>query len=471
VLRQIQKGLNALDSTLIPTEETKKELIHSIDQLNIEYDPRLLLQCDLFLETENAQIKKKYGYKIGRLITKLSAFHAHKPNQKLDEFRSAFVDRYESQEISLSIALDVDVGIGYLQDRRVNNTTTFLDDIKQVTRTTQSTTTQRRTFLESQILIQTNKALLDNTEEVKLELNGGVSNSDIDTRGTIQAMFEVVKDQNEQRLFVKTLGGSSGANLLGRFAYGSDAIFNEVQEICKFEEESYSDAIVAEIHHLPGARTGNVLQRPSIRSYQISYLSHKSSNTPAIALDDLVVSVKGGRVKLRSKSLGKDIIPRLTNAHNYSQSSLPIYRFLCDLQHQNRIISYMPSFETLYSRYFYTPRISLDNILLYKANWRLGSHHFEDCKTLDNSSRCAWMKNWLSEKKVPRRVQIVQSDNLLTLDLTNDYCLEILYDTVQTSGRVRIQEYLPVAPIVQDQQQRSYAHEFLLSYRSIPDVN
>jgi len=470
-LTQIEQGLKALDKALIPKEVNKENLLRSIDQLDIEYDPRLLLQCDLFLETENAQIKKKYGYQIGRLITKLSAFHRSTPNHNLDAFKSAFTDRYESQEIPLSIALDVDIGIGYLQDRRVNNTTTFLDDIKHATRTTPSTTTQRRTFLESQILVQTNQALLDNVEEVKLDLNADIYNSDVDSRGTLMAMFEVVKDKDDQRIFVKNIGGSSGANLLGRFAYGSTAILGEVQEICKFEEKSYSEAIVAEIHHLPGTRTGNVLQRPSIRSHHITYLSHNSSSTPAIPLDDLRVSVSGGRVKLRSTSLEKEIIPRLTNAHNYSQSTLPIYRFLCDVQHQNRIASYMPSFETLFSRYFYTPRVSLDGILLHKASWRLRSHHLEDCKTMDHSSRYTWIKKWIKEKRVPRRVQIVQSDNLLTLDLNNDFCLEILYDTIQTSGGVRIQEYMPTAPIVKDQHDQCYAHEFLLNYRPSPDVN
>ena len=40
------------------------------------------------------------------------------------------------------------------------------------------------------------------------------------------------------------------------------------------------------------------------------------------------------RLMLYSARLEREVIPRLTSAHNYVWKSLPIYRFLCALQSQ-----------------------------------------------------------------------------------------------------------------------------------------
>jgi lantibiotic biosynthesis protein len=54
-----------------------------------------------------------------------------------------------------------------------------------------------------------------------------------------------------------------------------------------------------------------------LREREIVYLGR--SGAPAdhqLPLTDLLVSVRDGRVVLRSRSLGREVVPRLTNAHN-----------------------------------------------------------------------------------------------------------------------------------------------------------
>jgi len=54
-----------------------------------------------------------------------------------------------------------------------------------------------------------------------------------------------------------------------------------------------------------------------------------------LLLSDLWVRYENNEIILESKKLGKRVIPRLSSAYNYNHSDLPVFRFLCDLQHQS----------------------------------------------------------------------------------------------------------------------------------------
>src|SRR6185436_6296753 len=91
--------------------------------------------------------------------------------------------------------------------------------------------------------------------------------------------------------------------------------------------------------YLPYDRIGNFAQRPLLRGYEIPILGRSGAPIERqIPLGDLTVSVEGDRVILRSRRLGCEVLPRLSNAHNFSEAGhLPVYRFLCQLQDQNAV--------------------------------------------------------------------------------------------------------------------------------------
>ena len=52
-------------------------------------------------------------------------------------------------------------------------------------------------------------------------------------------------------------------------------------------------------------------------------------------MTDLLVSVAGDQIVLRSARLGRRVVPRLTSAHNFTMSQ-GIYRFLCACRRRGR---------------------------------------------------------------------------------------------------------------------------------------
>src|SRR5262249_56388228 len=112
--------------------------------------------------------------------------------------------------------------------------------------------------------------------------------------------------------------GSSGGRRLGRFCLGAPRLQAAVETHLRAEEALQPEAVFAEIVHLPEGRIGNVLCRPVLRGHEIAFLGRSGAPAEAqIPLDDLMIAVVGERVVLRSRRLGREVVPRLSTAHNY----------------------------------------------------------------------------------------------------------------------------------------------------------
>jgi hypothetical protein len=186
---------------------------------------------------------------------------------------------------------------------------------------------------------KTVEVLSQNKQEIEFTDNDvkGIKEIWDDLPPTIFCMFEVLKCRNDKkRIKLTHFSGSCGANLLARFSHTDEEIEKFVREIVFKEQEITPGALFAEIAHLPDSRVGNILSRPHIRDYEIFYLANSDlPENRIIRMSDLTASVKNGQICLKSKKLNQEIIPRLTNAHNYRNNPMPVYKFLCDMQMKN----------------------------------------------------------------------------------------------------------------------------------------
>src|SRR5690606_15380966 len=93
------------------------------------------------------------------------------------------------------------------------------------------------------------------------------------------------------------------------------------------------------------------------------------SDAYQIPLTDLYVSVKDGKVWLRSGRLNKFVIPRLSCAHNF-RYGVTAYQFLCDLQYQSNALDISWDWGEL-KKLPYLPRVSHKHLILSRAQWQI----------------------------------------------------------------------------------------------------
>lgn len=310
------------------------------------------------------------------------------------------------------------------------------------------------------------------------ETDNAIELTDDDVRGlgadfgdlplSMAAFFRVVGKNVDgtYRLADVHFSGASAANMLSRFAY-EETIRPIVQTIAQREEAAVNGVIVAEIAHISESRTGNILFRPHIRDYEITYLTGSTlDDEHVIPASDLLVSVKGRKVVLRSRRLQKEIIPRLTSAHNYKGKTTPLYRFLCDLQNQSGRASLYFSWGGLEAVYDYLPRVIYKQNILSPARWTLVKEKFMGKRTA--SVDMDKVRSWRAAKRLPREVNLVVGDNKLYIDLENVTSVSLLAAEVSKLGKFVLEEYFPCEDYVVDEQGNCYANEFVMPYVKIP---
>ena len=272
-------------------------------------------------------------------------------------------------------------------------------------------------------------------------------------------------------------GGSSAANLLGRFCHSDSAINTYVNDIVTIEKQCNPDALLAEIVHLPESRVGNILMRPALREYEIPYLAKSILPTEKqLPIEDLMLSIKRGKLILRSKKYNKEVLPRLTNAHNYSSGALPIYQFLANMQSQGKRAGINFNWGPYGDSFSFLPRVVYKGVILSPKTWNLKE---KDIKELQESQKEATqfqtaLDRFIDEKKLHQYVLLEEGDNELLVNFKNHTSVKMLLSTVKRNKKFKLIEFLHIDsnnPEVSDtyftnQVVLSFYNEALLKQRS-----
>ncbi len=378
----------------------------------------------------------------------------------LAEFRSAFLDRWEDQEVPLAHVLDEESGIGFERARGPGaEGSPLLAKLGFPSRKAENSVTLRP--IDQLLLRKLGTALAAGATEIVLdpkELDALEPTAEPaklpDAFATMIRIAGSPEDEARGELAInfEGTGGPSGARILGRFCHLSPELDAMVRAHHAAEEALHPDAVFAEIVHLNEGRIGNILCRPVLRAHEIVFLGLSGApREHQITLDDLLVSVRGGRIVLRSKRLDREVIPRLSTAHNFRQRSLGVYRFLCALAGQGaEHVGF--SWGPLAGAPF-LPRVRINRVTVHRAQWRLETADLAELTAAVKAAAkqpgegrapiAAAVAALRDRHRLPRFVMIAEGDNELPIDLDNPLLVAAFADELAGSSRVTLTEIFP----------------------------
>ncbi len=444
LLQTLEGKIIDIDNILTPSEVIYKEIKSLIAKTEVENDEKYLFQTDLNTSTLINNINIQLPLKVKETLTFLNNIQSSYRSKYLKEFINAFIKRYESKEVPLTIALDTEIGIGYIQNVEMNDTNPILDKF-HFNENGKGDILQNWSQIDFVLEKKIQKAHSEKSNKIILsEKDFPNSNSNFnDVPATFSVIVEIVKNDDKETIYIDSSGDVSAAKLLGRFCNTNDSIYDLTKEIINKEETFYSDKILAEIVHIPESRTGNVLRRPILRKYEIPYLCNSATKKEyQIEVSDLMVSIKDNRVVLKSKRLGKEVIPCLSNAHNYHKNSLPIYHFLCDLQSQDVKPIFSFSWGVLESHYDYFPRVMYKDVIISKAKWKVTKVEINHFYSQNGIELVKNFTSWKNQRNMPQYVNWVNFDNTLLLDLEKEIGIQLFLKSVKNFDEIVLQEFL-----------------------------
>jgi lantibiotic biosynthesis protein len=230
--------------------------------------------------------------------------------------------------------------------------------------------------------------------------------------------------------------GPSGAQFVARFCSGDERLSRCAREWLREEEQLARDMLFAEVVALPDRRDANVVARPALTDYEIPFLATSSRpREQQIEACDLLLGIHDGRLRLWSRTHGREVIARVTNAHNFRMRGVSAYRFLGALQRQRLAgalgwdwgpLAALPDL----------PRVRYRNVVLERARWTIAP---SEVKALGAEAA--------KHRGMPRFVLLQHSDLELLIDWENpvsiDAFLAIAPSNEKIADKVVLQELLP----------------------------
>jgi thiopeptide-type bacteriocin biosynthesis protein len=431
-----------------------------------------LFQTDVWRAMRKANLEVELARQLESVLLALQA-SCKKSDTPFKSFIEKFQTRFEGQFIPLMKLLDDEVGISFSNESGYEMP--LLEDI-DFSGSSRENNEAGKEALEQNLL----KAW-KNSYETIIQLKTDELLSGYDSEILWQQMpasfavnVSAYRDDSGQLIIhYHNCHGPSGANWLGRFCHLNGELLEQVRDYLAAEASLSPDVIFAEIAHMPDGRPGNVVSRPALRDYEIVFMADSClPEEQQINMQDLYVFLEHGQVKLWSSKLNKQIIPRLTCAHNFSARSLGVYRFLCMLQHQQAQLPYF-KMPTALQQLECIPRVQLDNVILQEAQWRVERKMFE-ALVVDNRW-CVEAWHALEKRyKLTRYVCYATGDNVLTIDLYNPAMLEMLLDETNSQHYFMLKECLQMqyqSMVMSDEGE--FSHEIIvpmLNTRSVPFV-
>jgi thiopeptide-type bacteriocin biosynthesis protein len=451
---EARAALEAIDAAGLGASPDRYRAVASVlGELPAQPDLSRLVQVDLAKPAQQATLGRRVVAEITRGVRILHQLAPPQGPDGLSRFREEFLQRYETREIPLAEALDEEAGIGF---ERSNSPLAEASPLLAGLPFRGSDLQARRWTARDVLLLgKLAQALAEGASEIALEA------SDLEAlasqqrrplpdafyvRATVAAESDRAIAQGAFRVLLHFLGGPPGAALLGRFCHPDQTLHEFVRAHLQAEEARRPERLFAEIVHLPDGRIGNTMCRPVLRDYEIPYLGR--SGAPAdrqIPVTDLLVSVRDGRIVLRSRRLEGEVVPRLTTAHNEEWRNLGVYRFLCALQRQDAVPWLAWDWGPLHEAPF-LPRVVSGKLVLRRARWNVTEAELQALGQARGAGQFAAVQAWRAERRLPRYVALLalaDPDRELVIDLDNVLSVAALAHQLRGRRQAALAEMFP----------------------------
>ena len=440
--------------------------VASLAALEIPPGTRDVLQVDLYRPAPDLSLSPRVRRALEEGADLLRRLTPPPEEGPLARFREAFTARYEARWMPLLQVLDEESGIGFDGESPLDDP--LLEGLPLHHPPPPRGLSPRDRFLLAE-LPRWQASRIWELEDRDLE---ALTNPEpqpfppsFAALACLAASDPSALDRGGFQFWMEQYSGPTAARWLGRFAAGDPDLKEALLRHLRKEEAARPEAVFAEVVHVPEGRMGNVLARPALRDYEIPFLAAPGvPEDRTIPPSELQVTVRGGRVWLASTRLGREVVPRLSSAHNFKRGPA-VYRFLAHLQDQDGRPGGW-SWGALADQPF-LPRVVRGRQVLSRARWRVEARELE--KALAGSGGEPWgaFQALRASRGWPRFVTLTDADNSLWVDLDQILWVETLHHLVAHRPVFTLTEGFPEpAQALVTSPEGRFAHELVIPFEA-----
>ncbi|WP_165794556.1 lantibiotic dehydratase [Kinneretia aquatilis] len=354
----------------------------------------------------------------------------------LDDFTHRFIERFGDQRVPLLQALDPEHGVGL--DGSAADLSPLTAGLALKRAGAQGTAVMPA--LAGMVLgaltpANISRRLIELDEAKVLRHKVGTRNVPRQLYGLVSFLQETVGGPKKTVLY--GVGAPCPSVLLGRFGFASKDLRDSLLAFLEADEEIE----VADIAHLPNDKLGNVVQRPTLRTHEISYLGRAAESAIEVQARDIDVSVVEGCLVLRNSKTGKRIVPRMASAHSFYRSELAPYKFLCLYQLAGYELPAINLGEAV-TGLAYCPRVTYKTLIVLPERWRLSAADMAALRTIVGTGNLSRMRDWREQLRLPSTFCYAEGDNVLTVDSGDIQQLRAWLEIVRNDRGVALTESL-----------------------------
>lgn len=374
-------------------------------------------------------------------------------NPALEDFKARFKKRFENKEVPLLIAMDPEIGVGYKSLAQNNAEDPLVEGLKAFKKEKRRSGSSIQYSLLHQFIL--NQFMQNKVAKLE-EFTPAEPANNLPVANTISILLQHVNEN----LVIEQIGGCTANSLLGRFTMASEDVTALGKKFAAIEEEANPGVVFFDIAYQIEKNADNINRRKSIYEYELPILSWTETDQ-VLDIDDIMVSINGDEIVMRSEKLGKRVVPKLGSAYNYSRSDLSIYRFLSDLQHQNIHSRLGIDIQQAFPGLYHYQRIQFKNTVLSPEKWLVPK---QICLESNPQLASALVKKWLATINLKRPFKCGMADQTLLFDpsIADDLIAFLLF--CRNKKELYIEEaFIPVAPIITNENGKPYLSEFIVN--------